>query len=233
MMMFLKGLTRSIMEDVIRDPRPDNYNAMKTKAINATKSRQLIDSIAGRRPNNFGPNFRGVFNTPRPNNFQNRPRPGQFTSSNAPRSFANVPVPMDIDDIGRAQTRRNQFNQKGGRGRGRGQWTGYQNRFQSNTVTTTSNNSNACFECGEIGHYARNCPRRRRNAYQTNKSNVRAVTTEESLIDWDDGVGNDTQTLPSAEQDISALSAEINSLSAKGKEELIATLTGAQDFQSA
>jgi hypothetical protein len=42
---FLKGLPRMILEEVMRGAVPARYAATKQKAIDATRSRQLLDSI--------------------------------------------------------------------------------------------------------------------------------------------------------------------------------------------
>ena len=43
--LFLKGLTKSVLEDVLKPPFPHGYQAIKERAIESTKSKQLIDSI--------------------------------------------------------------------------------------------------------------------------------------------------------------------------------------------
>jgi Retrotransposon gag protein len=56
---FLNGLSPSILEEVIRDPFPQNYNEYKAKAINIMKGRQMIKLIRAR----WGlPNPRGFNN---------------------------------------------------------------------------------------------------------------------------------------------------------------------------
>jgi hypothetical protein len=45
---FLNGLSPSILDEVIRVPFPQNYNEYKTKAVNITKGRQMIELIRAR-----------------------------------------------------------------------------------------------------------------------------------------------------------------------------------------
>ncbi len=89
----------------------------------------------------------------------------------------------------------------------------------------TSNPSNACFQCREVGHYARNCPKRRPN----NQYNCTA-----NLIDF-----NDNQSYTDAniikEDPVKALQAQLNSLSTENREKLAMAMGGRskQDFPSA
>jgi len=52
--------------------------------------------------------------------------------------------------------------------------------------TTPRTNNNACFECGQIGHYARNCP-------------VRRQRTNANLIDLDEGPLDDETAVDTGE----------------------------------
>jgi Retrotransposon gag protein len=58
---FLNGLSPSILEEVIQDPFPQNYNEYKAKAVNITKGRQMIELIRARQgiPNPRG--FNNMF----------------------------------------------------------------------------------------------------------------------------------------------------------------------------
>jgi len=44
---FIEGLPRTIVEDVLRPPVPDTYEATKEKAIQSIKSRQVVENIFG------------------------------------------------------------------------------------------------------------------------------------------------------------------------------------------
>src|SRR5260370_21872773 len=53
------------------------------------------------------------------------------------------------------------------------------NRVAQTTPRTTNN---ACFECGQVGHYARNCPARRRRA------NANLIDFDEDTFDQETAV---------------------------------------------
>jgi hypothetical protein len=42
---FLKGLTKQVLEDVMRGDAPTTYTAIKQKAISCTRSQQLLASL--------------------------------------------------------------------------------------------------------------------------------------------------------------------------------------------
>jgi hypothetical protein len=110
---FLKGLTKQVLEDVMRGDTPTTYVAIKQKAISCTRSQQLLASLLNRHtPGGFQGGAFGQFQHQqqqqqqpffRPNNFNNQrggqanaPRP-QYNSSNTPRSHNNIPVPIAVD----------------------------------------------------------------------------------------------------------------------------------------
>jgi len=99
-----------------------------------------------------------------------------------------------------------------------------QNNFQGNTATT-GNSSGTCFQCREMGHFARNCPKRQ----QRNQYNCTA-----NLINF-----NDNQNYANAnvveEDPVETLQTQLNALSTQDREKLAIAMGGGdqQDFPSA
>jgi hypothetical protein len=118
---FMKGLTSAmdVLDKVADHPVPENYYALKEKAISIIKAKQLMNALTRSTgtPGRFGPPPPAW---QRPRNLPpSRPPPcfPQYNSTNAPRWMNNIPVPMDLSK-GCAP-----YNQGGGSiGRGRGQW---------------------------------------------------------------------------------------------------------------
>jgi hypothetical protein len=95
---FLQGLAHEIIEDVLRAPRPETYQQLKTRAFESTRSKLLLQDILKERNTPYRLPFPQRFA------FQNVPQRGTppcaqryYNSSNALWSMANVPVPMDIE----------------------------------------------------------------------------------------------------------------------------------------
>jgi hypothetical protein len=229
---FLKGLTKQVLEDVMRGDAPTTYAAIKQKAISSTRSQQLLTSLLNRRTpgGGFQGGAFGQFQRQqqqrqpffRPNNFNQRggqtnfgPRP-QYNSSNAPRSYNNIPVPIAVDlDRTCAPTWR-------GRGRGRGSARGQATQTsQPRYIPPGAEQMNlthiVCYQCGDTGHYARNCPTR---------TSTRATAT--NLIDFNP-LDYDQ---PIEEDRVARLKAELGRMSNDEKERLARELGGTLEEDS-
>src|SRR5712672_1805802 len=68
---FIEGLPHTIVEDVLRPPVPDTYEATKEKAIQSLKSQQVVENIFGPRRNAQRGDQQGWFQAPNQNQ-QNR-----------------------------------------------------------------------------------------------------------------------------------------------------------------
>jgi len=103
---FLKGLSQSVLEDIMKPPFTTTYNDLKDHAIQMTKAKQLIKGICARCNYPSTQTFQNMFGTQqqrprffnRGNQYQQRPTAPipQYNSSNAPKSMNNQPILMDI-----------------------------------------------------------------------------------------------------------------------------------------
>ncbi len=128
-------------------------------------------------------------------------------SSNAPPAFNNRPIPMDLSRS-RAPTR---WGQQRGTTRNR----------VAQTTPRTSNN--ACFECSQIGHYARNCPTRRQ-------------WTTTNLIDFNEEAFDDETVVAPEETStqgrINALHQELMGMPQNERDKLAKEIGPQEDFPS-
>src|SRR5258708_11757754 len=120
--LFLRGLPRSIATEVMKAPILTGYEEMKNKAIDATRSSQIIQSMFSNQGNSRGSNAGNWRNAPQqarqppraffqhpqqtmrgwtpPDTSTNRNSIRNWTpplnSSNTPSVFNNQPIPMDL-----------------------------------------------------------------------------------------------------------------------------------------
>ena len=152
-------------------------------------------------------NFQNAWQTHRQH--FNNPNPQQqwqgfgqtpFNSMTAPKSWNNQPVLMDLDQ---AIAPRGNW-----RGQGRGQSRG--NITKTDDIQTQRGIQGACFNCGQQGHFACDCP-----------SRLKCINTRTAqLIDWrpEDNKSDSGMTV------VNSLYQQLNALPKNDQEELMTKL---------
>jgi hypothetical protein len=176
---FLKGLTKSIVNDIVKPPKVNTYTEIKQQAIDSVASQLLIYKMFKQDKNTTSrpPSSRwNRFAQPNPTNQQpNCPNIRGYNSTNAPRHLNNAPVPMDVDADRAHANRNNNWRNRNPQGRTVQMQDEQGNVYQVNVAQTQSTDRNpcganraprgACYECNQVGHFACNCPNRKKKPH--------------------------------------------------------------------
>ena len=198
--LFLKGLPKPILKDVVKGPQVGSYKDLKDCVIQVTRSQELLHNIlkqqgsqAGQTtwpqfiPQNF--NNRGFCSPPRPDysgyhannytlNYQrnngnpNASRP--FNQGGNPQyNSSNAPHSWNNCPVP-MDIRRTRYPWNRGRG-GFAPTQGQSADIQAVNAQTTRpcrmpGNDAPCFKCGSIEHWARNCPMAQANLIDLDKT---------------------------------------------------------------
>jgi hypothetical protein len=171
---FLKGLTPSILEGIMKPPFITNYIDIKQRAVDITKAKQLIEGIRACRgiqptctfQNTFGQQrqCQPFFSRGGQNQTQQRNNTPQYNSSNAPRQYNNTPVPMDIGCSrfpNNHFNNRNWFNNRPCQPRANAAQYNEDDTMQDEIHVAQTDQlhkpKGPCFNCGKMGYFAVQC----------------------------------------------------------------------------
>jgi hypothetical protein len=198
---FLKGLTKSIVNDIVKPPKVNTYAEIKQQAIDSIASQLLIYEMfkQDKGTTNRPPSSRwNRFAQPNPTSQQpSRPNIQGYNSTNAPRHSNNAPVPMDVDADRAHTNRNNNWRNRNPQGRTVQMQDEQGNLYQVNVTQTQPTDRNprsadrpprgACYKCNQVGHFAHNCPNQKKKLHVAMAQLVNwmsdTTTTNENPVD--------------------------------------------------
>jgi hypothetical protein len=225
---FVKGLTLSVMEDILKPPHAQGYHAIKQKAIECIRSRLLIsDILKALQPGGcrfqggafWGFQHGGVQRQPF---FMRQQAPGgqgppmRYNLSNVPQWMNNMPVSMDV---GWNRTP----NYWGG---AQAQWANFPPGGIRRPIGPQQAGRNMrYFNCGRPGHFAKDC--------KQGGSSWASQMQEEDDQGWNDNelkLGQLTLTATTEQSIISQVRAGLKAMTLEEKSELASELGVGEDF---
>jgi hypothetical protein len=158
---FLKGLTKSIVNDIVKPPKVNTYAEIKQRAIDSVASQLLIYEMFKQDKGTTNRPLLSQWNRfaqPNPTNQQpSRPNIRGYNSTNVPRHLNNAPVPMDVDADCAHANRNNNWRNRNPQGRTVQMQDEQGNIYQVNVAQTQPTDRNphstdrpprgACYEC--------------------------------------------------------------------------------------
>jgi hypothetical protein len=226
MHMFIKGLTPSVMEDVLKPPHMTTYNDIMQKVIECMRPRVLLNTILwARQPGERG--FQGgafqgfqqgnpqrqLFFS-RQNMSSNQVPAPWYNSSNTPSWMNNSPAPIDV---GWSRV-------PNARGMARGQLVS----FPPWGPQVPQGPNVVCYGCGQKGHFAKNCPKGQ-------PSWANQVQEEDNLgwNDHDSEIGYPTLMVATEQSVVSQIRDQLKAVTLDQKSELADELGVTEDVPSA
>jgi hypothetical protein len=230
--LYLDGLPNSVLTKVAESgAMAQGFHAIREQAVQSVNAQKIVQAImASRKEKNPRPNptvnqaFRG---NPRPQGNQgyqgNRPRNWNMSNtSHRDNDTRGVPIDLSRSRAPNNQSRNNNYRS------GQGNWRTQGNVTQMDNQRQNRGTNGQCFNCGQEGHFARNCPKKRQ---QRSNANV-------AYIYNDDGTAVDQQSEAASSPlenlvDLHAAIARLEPAEREALSNMMGPSGGVSDFQTA